>query len=783
MEKLETNIFRIGNLSALSADYRQYRVKGLSPTHRDYYRNRKRIEKALSYRLQHPVLIIERDLFPYVVVRDDLQLEMPQRLSIVRSNSVTFEPRDEVYRLNFARRTSVEDSIAIRFLQFNLQGQIRQHKNLWQTQSGRPFYRKQPVDSYGGRLMYRGFSVRPVVTNDGGIGLCVDVTSKVLSERPLPQQLKRGDFDKWRYQRCIFHYGNQWFEIQVDSLSDYTFGEHLITDDEGNEITLQHFITENASGPLSPEITKLSAEGSVVVYYNNRDEERAAPTALCYPIYGTDDHKTSKLHRRSILHPDVRRTEIHGIVRDFMSDICMGDQPLEIDSNPIEITRKSFQVPNLEFADNQILSTASSDTSLSKLGDSRKAMLEKAGFIVQQRLDRQYLILPASVKQSWGEQFNADLIKEVNRQYPIGDYSPKIVSYDDSGSKNYAQQGRKLRSFIRNKKWKPGYAVVMLHHTKDRKLRDEDALAALVIDELRRKGVTASVIHTDTGQECYQYFEDESGDASYQWSQKTRGKLRGYLKNTALSKILLTNWRWPFALGSSLNADLTIGLDVKNNTAGLVSVSKDGKTIRAFQDKSNQSEKLLEGQAREYFQRAISEAIDSATDSIKSIVVHRDGIAYESEIAGIQQAIQNLKDEGKLSDDATVTILEIAKSAISQTRLFKPIDDGKTVTNPQVGDYMMLDLQNAYLCSTGRAFYHKGTSKPLHVRYVGGDLSFEQCLEDLYSLTVLAWTNPGDCSRFPITITLNDRFLRDTATDYDDDAIRFSELQDEDLAT
>lgn len=783
MEKLETNIFRIGNLSALSADYRQYRIKGLSPTHRDYYPNRKRIEKTLSYRLQHPVLIIERDQLPYVVVRDDLQLEMPQRLSIVRGNPVTFEPRNEVYRLNFAKRTSIEDSIAIRFLQFNIQGQIRNHKNLWQTQSGRPFYRKQPVDSYSGRLMYRGFSVRPVVTNDGGIGLCVDVTSKVLSERPLPQQIKIGDFHQWRYQRCIYHYGNQWFEIQIDSLSDYTFGEHLITDDGGNEVTLQHFITENASGPLPPEITKLSSEGSVVVYYNNRDEERAAPSALCYPIYGTDDHKTSKLHRRSILQPDVRRNEIKGVVRDFMSDIYMGDRLLEIHPNPIEIPRKSFQVPDLEFAGNEILSTGSSDASLSNLGNSRNVMLEEAGFIVQQRLERQYLILPASVKQSWGEQFGSDLKKEVNRQYPVGDYTPTIVSYDDSGSKNYAQQGKKLRQFIRNRKWKPGYAVVMLHQTKDRKLRDEDALAALVIDELRRKGITASVIHTDTGEQCYQYVEDKNGNASYQWRQTTKGRLRGYLKNAALSKVLLTNWRWPFALSSSLNADLIVGLDVKNNTAGLVTVCKDGKNIRAFQDKSNQSEKLLEGQAREYFQRAVSDAIGSTIGSIKSIVVHRDGIVYESEIAGIQQAIQNLKDEGKLSDDATVTILEIAKSAISQIRLFKPLDDGKSVINPQVGDYMMLDAQNAYLCSTGRAFDHKGTSKPLHVRYIGGDLSFEQCLEDIYSLTVLAWTNPRDCSRFPITITLNDRFLRDTATDYDDDAIRFSELQDEDLST
>jgi hypothetical protein len=49
-----------------------------------------------------------------------------------------------------------------------------------------------------------------------------------------------------------------------------------------------------------------------------------------------------------------------------------------------------------------------------------------------------------------------------------------------------------------------------------------------------------------------------------------------------------------------------------------------------------------------------------------------------------------------------------------------------------------------------------------------------QCLEDVYALTVLAWTRPESCSRFPITIRLNDRFLRDEATEYDDETIEFS---------
>src|SRR6516162_997920 len=43
--------------------------------------------------------------------------------------------------------------------------------------------------------------------------------------------------------------------------------------------------------------------------------------------------------------------------------------------------------------------------------------------------------------------------------------------------------------------------------------------------------------------------------------------MNGYLQNVALNKILLTNNFWPFVLATPLHADLTIGIDVKNQTA------------------------------------------------------------------------------------------------------------------------------------------------------------------------------------------------------------------------
>ena len=64
------------------------------------------------------------------------------------------------------------------------------------------------------------------------------------------------------------------------------------------------------------------------------------------------------------------------------------------------------------------------------------------------------------------------------------------------------------------------------------------------------------------------------------------------------------------------------------------------------------------------------------------------------------------------------------------------------------------------------------------MRHVQGPLSLQKCLEDVYSLTTLAWTRPEDCTRNPITIKLTDRRLGEDASAYDADALEFEETEE-----
>ena len=72
----------------------------------------------------------------------------------------------------------------------------------------------------------------------------------------------------------------------------------------------------------------------------------------------------------------------------------------------------------------------------------------------------------------------------------------------------------------------------------------------MVIAELRKKyDITAAVIHSAVGQECYQLVQ-KGGKPEYLPRDDKRGLLSGYLQMVALNKILLTNQRWPFVLGT-----------------------------------------------------------------------------------------------------------------------------------------------------------------------------------------------------------------------------------------
>jgi hypothetical protein len=775
MNTIETNIFPILNLKDLSAAYRVYRIRGLRTDHSEYHQNRQAITRQASFLLKTPALVLDSKDAPVLVVRSD-SAEPPSPMQIVRG-AVYFDDANEQRDVDFFSSDPEVRQIAIRFLGFMLQTPLSVNGLLWQPRAGGPFFEKRGESDNRGVTRYTGFTARVMPTPDGALGLCVDVASKFASSQPLSPDLTRHQFRPLKGRSVIYRYGHRWYEVRLNEISDLSASEYLIP---GDGRTLLQFIIDTVQKPAPLEIAQLRPESSVLLYQTNSGELRGAPAALCYPVLDSFEAPTFA-GKRKLFRPFERRALTNELVSKYLRNLRFGGVCLDVASVPVRTDQKIFSVPDLLFGNSRVLSTTGSPkaqhVSLDSLGRVRAALLRdpKAGFYSRAALGKQVLLMPQSVSDTCGTKFLADLQAAVNELYPTATgYSPQVVIYDDRVGKTFVEQGKSILGAAVTAGLRGAYALVMLHDTRHSRSRQHDQLASLITKKFAELDVCASVIHTDVVLSSY-VLERTSSETRYVVKRERQGKLSGYIRNVALNKVLLTNECWPFVLGSPLHAEVTIGIDVKQNTVGFTLVAGHGRLVRTSLSTSHQKEKLLSQQLRKLLVELITAEAQATFSCFKSLVIHRDGILFDSERRGIESAIEDLRGTGSLRSDCQYAVLEIPKSGPVPLRLYDVTDGNgrKWVENPQVGTYYMMDEQNAFLCATGRAFSHEGTVHPIHIRYATGTLPFIQCIEDIYSLTCLTWTKPDDCMRNPITIKLTDRRLGEDASQYDEDAFEY----------
>jgi len=797
MATLETNVFPITNLANFSCRYRLAEIAGLRPDQAEYFQNRQILTRKLSYSLAKPVLVVERDTIPYLVVPEEVTA-LPAEVELVRL-VVHLKPSDATLELDYTQRQPDTDAIALRFLSFRLQAPLYDDQRLWQTASGRPFFPRVPARIERQIEQFVGFAVRPVVIPEGGFGLCVDVTSCYIGHRPLPVRLTRDEFDRtWKGRNCIYRFGQFWYEVRLHTLADRSVSEHRFAVD-GRTWSLYEFLMEKARRPLPADLAHLPEDASVVLYLTNRETERSAPSPLCYPVFDTRSADVAGQHRRSILAPADRRNLTQQLTDQYLRGLRFGGTALQLAERPISIAPHQFPLPDLRFGHGVVLSTrrtpGTRHAPVEAFGTRRLALLKDptAGFHSAAPLDRQYLLLPRSVHDTFGPQFVADLAATVDEFFPQpGGYAPVVVPYDDRGGRTFVNQGRRICEAAEAACRLPGYALVMVHEIGARRPRDEDQLAAMAVRELRfRCDVRAAVIHSTVGQQAYREQRAANGSVEYRCAPEHRRRLSGYLRNVALTKILLTNQRWPFVLATPLHADVTVGIDVKHNTCGLLVMGRHGGEVRSDCRRSRQKERLLSQQMSKYLADVLREEAELRGQPVSSVVVHRDGRAWPSEVQGIRRALEELRTTGHVTPDISYAVIEVPKTSPAPLRLYDVGPDGpggKSVRNPCVGIPYYVGALEAYLCSTGSPFLRDGTAHPLHLKLVDGNFPFDQCLADFYALTTLTWTHPEGCMRHPITIKLNDRILAAEAGEYDSDALEFAdeprdaELSKEDAA-
>ena len=736
MSLVETNVFPILNLSELRNRYRLYRIRNLSPDQDEFEHNRQIIVNRLSYQFRSPVDVILKDDTPHLVLREDAP-EPQSPYTLIRT-AVYFENTGDLITLDYEHPTEQTLPICVRFLQFAIQGALRAGRDFWQPGAGAPFFSRQAHFRKNGIAVYRGYSVRVVPVVTAQLGIMVNVTFKYVSQNPLPARISKEFFRRVKNQHCVYHLGTEWYEIQLMDHSDLNATEFIVNDNGANQTLLQ-CVMRIAPKPLTKEVTEVPADCSVLTYINAQNQTRNVPSILCYRVLDTEDNEVRQLHRETQLAPQIRRKMVADFVASNLITLRLNDGVVKIAADPIVEQPRSFPVPDLMFGHNIVLSVRGTpggmQIPLERLGRQRTSALfdQATGPHTARSFDAQYFVIPRTVLDSYGPAFLKDL-----------------------------------------------------QTTVDRGRRQHDQLAAMVMRRFRDKGLYVSVIHTTKSKAGYELTSPVNGRPRYEQTgdPKKQSQLRGYLRNVAITKVLLTNNVWPFVLATALHSDLTVGIDVQLNTCCFTFMGNSGPDVRVNVKTSKQKEKLSKGLIQTVLLGALRDEAKIGRKPLTSLVIHRDGRLFQSELTGIRTAVAALKKEGIVEPGAKIGIVEIHKQSFIQARLFEvaaTADVGSSVENPPVGTYWVMSPRNAYVCTTGWPFLRFGSANPLHVCYVDGDLPFKDVLDDVFALSCLAWTQPETCLRVPITIKLADIRLTEHAGGFNSDELEFADETEEEV--
>jgi hypothetical protein len=759
-DQLWANLFEICNLGELRIGYRLLRIDGL-PADDQLDRNVQQLVSDLAYELRQPVARTRRDGEQFVALPSNAA--MPRLRRQLVPHAVDLIPDDQTFELDLANLDDATAPIGRAFLQFAVRTPLYRDRSLWQN--GRAWYQKQPRSGDGRTTVdiYDGFRVAVVMIEGRRAFVAVDLAAAYVDRLWLPQRLNGGDFGPYRGRRALYHYGPNWFIVQLAGMTGKSISEQTFVPDGGQRIDVLNYT--RAQWPRDSLVASLAPDSPAVVYRSvGAGRERYGALGLCKVSYTTQNPEVAGLHRASIVDPTPRFARAAEVVRRHFARVELDGHPLQITDAPLQLARKYFAFPAQKFGNGAVLGTASAPgvthvEPIERIGRGRMDLLlnPKVGPLDQSPFDAQYAVIPQGLPRNLAEDFLRRVENGMRSVSGQPNYKAKTVLYRD-GARSLYQQLTAIGQGLSEGGIRRGYALLVLpvgahvdlhHQVKQRHWPDIQIQCA-----------NAGKIRS--------YYE-EVGSGTYRVRSGFDGRLNSYVRNIALG-MLSANRKWPWALASQLHYDMYIGVDVLNRIAGITCVYGAGASIFFRDYRSTQPERLSAAQMRQMVIDALGTDLLQLGLRPHSVVMHRDGRSFASERRGLHAAIDKLISDGILPVDVEIGIVDVRKSSADHLRLAGGQSLG-ALTNPLVGSYFVLDARSGIVATTGAPFQFPGTAEPLSLEIVEGDLQIEAVLEDAYALSTLIYSAPDRCGRLPVTIRLADDLLEPIAgADPDDES-------------
>jgi argonaute-like protein implicated in RNA metabolism and viral defense len=209
----------------------------------------------------------------------------------------------------------------------------------------------------------------------------------------------------------------------------------------------------------------------------------------------------------------------------------------------------------------------------------------------------------------------------------------------------------------------------------------------------------------------------------------------------------------PWILDKRLSADFYVGLDVGGEKKARVACYTFFDELGNYLGEEWRPQRAEEIDPME-LKRTVVNMVKKHREHINSMVIHRDGEFTGKELEGVGQVKSDLIREGVMSDNSTVTCVNVKKTV--PYRLYEVSNEEQS--GCRIGSYLLLDAHSAILATSGVPLLRQGTARPLLIELVPpyDKENIKTTIQDIYYLSFMHWGSILLKMKLPATLRYAD---------------------------
>lgn len=744
----------------LDAGYRTITFTGLLAEDDDYEKKVRLLANLLSSKLGLPVEPFREGNGRRLAVAgscDKLrELKLPDQVSL-NPEIALLELDSGLHPLRFESGNGLATRLASRAVLWAIEKALASSSSAWWRYGGR-FVSRSPDEEASNQdiLVHPAFYFGILPGRGGALELDVDPSVCYVERHSLFQKYGTDIPTRIKGRRYLHCYGNDWYKVDALGVAGSANKEMMVDPDTQQPISIYDRAIKKWGQNGFTTIERLTPDALTIAYKTVGLESRRALSDVLYGLPGIEgDEEEGEIipHEESILAAGIRGQRTEEIISIISSQLKLFGRRMrpsnKLRALPLDAV-STFTTPVHRFAGDQEVRI-----SLENAGPERLDALRGLGPALDSPFhDQQLIALPESLPEDVRSDFKRRFSVQVHDLYGQS-YEPETVTYDDTKSRVLREQARAVE-----KKLQPynGYALLVLPSARDRRQQTK------LHDYLKRRLWRTVQTQCASAGRILSFYQEiqKRGESKWVVSQGKEGKYRSYLQLLALGYLMVNRkWLWKLSEGT-MKHDVHVGIDVYKGIAVFTFIYGDADLITFHVSKATRPEKLSADHVKEVLIENLGADLAQLRLRPKSIVIHRDGLIFDTEIRGVERAIAYLQNPQMdvLPTDLRIGIVEIHKNSSTRPRVYRRLKN--QFANPRMGTCVQLGRHEAIVLTTGEPMLRRGTAHPLYMEVVSGDVDVMQVAHDIYALSHLAYTAPGSCLRLPFTIALADQILRES---------------------